>query len=99
MNANNLHDAKLSLTESSSLEVGNEKYKTIFNEKPSTMAFMLPTKKGEVKLAITKIEGIITVVGDVDLPVENHLTIPNNRAASAPQMNFKRRHSIHGTGE
>lgn len=97
LNANKLHDANLSLTESSSLEVENEKYETIFNEKPSTMAFILPNKKGEVKLAITKIEGIITVVGDVDLPAENHLTIPNNQAASAPQMNFKRRHPIHGT--
>ena len=60
------------------------------------MAFLLPNKIGEVKLAVKKIKGIVAVVGDVDLPVQKSLTVPNNRAYVVVP-NFKRRHPIHGT--
>ena len=94
-----MHDTKFSLTKPSSIEVENEKYETIVKKNSSEMAFLLPNKRGDVKLAVTKIEGIVAVVADVDLPAGTNLIIPNNRAAGVPNINFKRRHPIHGTGK
>ena len=92
-----MHHFKLPLVSTSNLKVGNFQAETVVDNRNSHVAFVLPNKKGNLKLAVRKTEGSVKIVEDIPVP---KLRLPPKSVSNSVQVheNLVCRHPLYSKG-
>jgi len=79
LNIMKMHDFSLPLESSSNLKFGDFKAETIVDNHSNHVAFLLPNKSGNLKMAVRQAEGSIKIVEDILVPKLQpaHSTVTN----------------------
>ena len=90
---------ELSISKSTKFKIGKEEYETVVSKKKDTSMFVLPNKKGVIKMAAKETVGTISIVKEVKTPKENQNTLLQTKKITEMPQGLKRRHPIYGNGK